>query len=89
MFGTELPSFVIKSRSEPTAAGFLTRVEIRTTRPLPGPLPLEIALIAERGGVSRRVSVPPEGGRFEIESAARPNRVEINADLGLLAKIQR
>ncbi len=89
VFGTELPSFVIKNRTEPTSAGFLTRVEIRTTRPLPGPLPLEISLVSKRGGESRRVSVPPEGGRFEIESASRPEQVEINADLGLLAKIQR
>ena len=89
VFGTELPSFVVKNRTEPTPTGFLTRVEIRMARPFPGPLPLEIALASERGAVSRRVSVPPEGGTFEIESAARPDQVEVNADLGLLAQIQR
>lgn len=87
--GTELPSLVVKTRTEPAAAGFLTRVEIRPARPLPGPLPLEISLVSGRGGESRRLSVPAEGGRFDIESTARPDRIEINADLGLLAEIQR
>ena len=57
-------------------------------RELPGPLPLQLTVFHPGGRVNRQVTLPAEGGSFALDSKERPIRVEINADRGLLAKVE-
>ena len=85
--GTAVPELSFSRR---TTAGppFATAVTIRT-RNVPGPLPVEIAVVHRRGRETSRVTLPPEGGTFTIETPSAPQRVEVNRDGGLLARMVR
>jgi aminopeptidase N len=54
---------------------------------LPGPVPLEITVTTRGGRYAERVTLPPHGGVFEIETESDPRKVEINTDGGLLARV--
>lgn len=86
VLGTELPSLSFAHRETRSGAGYRTAVEVKAQN-LPGPVPLEVAVVHDRGRETRRVVLSAEGGSLTIESAARPSRVEINADRALLADV--
>ena len=84
--GTALPELRVSRRTTPGAGSFATAVTI-AARNLPGPVPLEIAVVHSGGREGRRVALPPEGGTFTIETKTRPRRVEVNAEGGILARV--
>jgi hypothetical protein len=56
---------------------------------LPGPLPLGITLVTDAGRDTRTVLLPLRGGSFTFDSPRSPRRVELNADRGLLVRVER
>jgi len=88
VFGTAPITLNVSHRSHPAAAGYETSVQIRATG-LPGPAPVQVAVVHERGREIRRVLLSPEGGTWVVPTASRPGRVEVNGDGGLLAKVEK
>jgi peptidase M1-like protein len=86
VYGTRLPQLHLAHRTEPGASGFRTLVEVGATD-LPGTVPLEIAVVHGAGRETRTVMLEPGGGRFTVETAARPRKVELNADRDLLLTV--
>ena len=86
VYGTRLPQLRLAHRTEPGASGFRTLVEVGATD-LPGSVPLEIAVVHGAGRETRTVMLDPDGGRFTIETADRPRKVELNADRDLLVTV--
>jgi len=84
VFGTTLPRLHVSHRTE--KHGRTTQVEVRAEG-LPGSVPLEISVRHEGGTTRTRVELPPEGGRFTVETPGRARDVSINDDAGLLARI--
>ena len=84
VYGTSLPELRISRRTSSSRAGaFQTAVKV-ATRGLPGPVPLEIAVVHAGGREETTVSLPAAGGTFDIETAGAPRRVEVR---GVLAHI--
>jgi len=83
IFGTALPRLRYSHQTTPTGSEQRTAIDVSAEN-LPGPVPLELAVIYERGRAAVRVTLPPEGGRFSVETPTRPRKVEVNADRGLL-----
>jgi hypothetical protein len=50
-------------------------------------VPLEIAVVHGSGRETRTVPLEPGGGSFTVETAARPSKVEVNADRDLLVTV--
>jgi aminopeptidase N len=88
IYGTGLPTLLWSSRTETSAGGVRTRVEVRPDG-LPGPLPLEIAVYTDDGREVRKVMLDPAGGSWTIDTPRDPRRVELNEDRGLLARLER
>ncbi|HXB56534.1 MAG TPA: M1 family aminopeptidase [Vicinamibacteria bacterium] len=88
VYGTALPVLQVSHRTEKTARGFRTTIEVRP-RNLPGPVPLQIGVTHEGGRESLTVTLSPEGGSWTVESASAPRRVEVNSDLTLLVQLER
>jgi hypothetical protein len=89
IYGTGLPTLAWSSRTETTARGSRTTVEVRPEA-LPGPLPLEIAVYTDDDGrEARRVMLDPAGGSWTIDAPRAARRVELNADRGLLVRLER
>jgi hypothetical protein len=87
VYGTALPELEVSRRTTPGASGsFATAVTI-TPRNLPGPMPLEVAVVHARGREGIQVMLPPEGGTFTVETKAPPRRVEVDARGALLARV--
>lgn len=86
VYDVALPELRVSRRTVPGAGSFATAVTV-ATRNLPGPVPLDVAVVHAGGRERRRVLLPPEGGTFTIETTTRPRRVEVNADGGLLARV--
>jgi len=85
VYGTTLPRLQVSHRPEPEP-GRQTLVDVKAEG-LPGPVPLLISVRHEGGRTTRRVELPPEGGRFTVETPSRARGVEVNDDGGLLARI--
>jgi Peptidase family M1 domain len=88
IYDTGLPRLVWAYRTEGQDGGFRTTVEVRPQL-LPGPLPLEIAVVAGGRREARIVTLPPTGGSWTFDTAQKPAGVEINEDRGLLAQEKR
>jgi aminopeptidase N len=88
VYGTALPLLRVSHRTERTAEGFRTTIEVRP-RDLPGPVPLQLAVTHEGGRETRSVTLSPEGGSWTVESAGAPRKVEVNEDRALLALLER
>jgi aminopeptidase N len=86
VYGTRLPQLRLAHRTEPGTTGFRTLVEVGATD-LPGTVPLEIAVVHGAGRETRTVMLEPGGGSFTVETAARPRKVELNADRDLLLTV--
>ncbi len=85
--GTAIPTLSFEQREERLASGFRSAIRVET-RDMPTPLPLELTVFHEGGRVASRVTLPPEGGTFALDSPRPALRVEINADRGLLARVE-
>ncbi len=88
IYDTGLPVLLFSSRTERSATGFRTTVEVRA-QGVPGPLPLEIAATAREGRAVLPVVIEPTGGSWTIDTAWAPRRVTLNENRGLLARIGR
>ncbi|MFI5184376.1 MAG: M1 family aminopeptidase [Vicinamibacteria bacterium] len=86
VFETKLPRLRFTRHSTRTSSEHSTDIEVHGEN-LPGPLPLELAVIHESGRSAVRVTLPPEGKRFTVITPSAPRRVEINGDRGLLATV--
>ena len=54
---------------------------------LPGAVPLQLTVTHAAGDVSRTIDLVPPGAQVTVEAPARPRRVDLNADRGLLAVV--
>lgn len=81
---TSLP--VLDWRERRTPQGLELEV---AARGLPGPLPLTVDAVRGAARVRRQIEIGNEGGRFPIEDAPPGARLELNADLGLLARVKK
>ncbi len=88
VYGTALPVLRLSHRTERTAGGFRTTIEVRP-RNLPGPVPLQLDVTHDLGRESRSVTLSPEGGSWTVESVGAPRKVEVNGDRTLLARLER
>jgi hypothetical protein len=88
IYETGLPTLEWSARTARAEGRFRTSVEV-APQGLPGPLPLQISVTTAAGDETALVRLAPEGGSFTIETAERPQRVELNQDRGLLARIER
>jgi len=88
IYGVEVPELVWTWRSEARPGGWRTAIEVRPTG-LPGPLPLDITILTDRGRENRRVTLDPPGGSWSIETAERPRGVELNEGRTILARVRR
>jgi hypothetical protein len=86
VYGTRLPQLRLAHRTERGTTGFRTLVEVGATD-LPGTVPLEIAVVHGAGRETRTVMLEPGGGSFTVETAARPRKVELNANRDLLLTV--
>ncbi|HVR69412.1 MAG TPA: M1 family aminopeptidase [Vicinamibacteria bacterium] len=84
---TALPRITYSARSARFAAGYRTTVEARAAG-LPGPVPLTVTLVTRTGREDRVLPLAPGDNAWTFETATRP-RVELNADRGLLARVER
>jgi aminopeptidase N len=88
VFGTSLPRLQVASRTGPASAGYRTVVELKADD-LPGPVPLQIALDLEQGKELREVTLAPTGGSWTFETGVRVDKVGVNQDRALLARMGR
>jgi aminopeptidase N len=82
--GTALPELRVSERR----ADRRVSVEV-AAKNLPGPLPLELTVVHERGRQQERVTLPPGGGSFSFVAPSRVRHVDANDDRGLLAIVKR
>ena len=86
VYGTELPTLSLARHQEAVPGGFRTTVTV-TARDLPAAVPLQVTLRLVGDDVQTHAeTLGPEGGRWEYVTSAPPRKVEINDDLGLLAR---
>jgi hypothetical protein len=86
VYGTRLPRLRFVHHTEEGSSGFRTLVDVGATD-LPGTVPLEIAVVHRSGRDTHTVQLEPGGGRFTVETAARPRKVEVNPDRDLLLTV--
>jgi aminopeptidase N len=86
--GTTLPRLQVSSRRGPAGTGYVTVVDVKAEG-LPGPVPLQIALQLKNGNELHVVSLAPEGGRWSFETGVPVDKVKVNDDRGLLARMGR
>ncbi len=85
VYGTTLPRLHSSHKTTSSGAGQTTEIEVRPEN-LPGPFPIELAVVHQTGRKILRVQVPPEGGTWTIATPDSVRRVEVNADRGLLVE---
>jgi hypothetical protein len=85
--GTSVPELRFTYRSEPRGSRFQTTVRIVATG-LPGPVPVRVSLVGRQGRADHEVMLGREGGTFSLESEDRVERVEVNADRALWARVK-
>jgi Peptidase family M1 domain len=85
--GTAVAELRLTYRTDPSGSAFRTTVRVEATG-LPGPVPLLVSLMSLRGRTEHQVMLGREGGVFTLESADRVDRVEINTDRALLARVK-
>jgi len=88
VFGTELPELYYSWRRLRVGGAHRVEVEVRT-RHLPGPVPLEVRVETEAGTQRLTVELPAAGSVFVLDLPARAREVDLNADRGLLARVER
>jgi hypothetical protein len=86
IFGTALPRLRYSHHTARVGAQYRTTVEVSAEN-VPGPIPLELAVTHQIGRAVLHVMLPPQGGRFSVDTPSEPRKVEINGDRGVLAWI--
>ena len=88
VYETTLPRLRVSHRSL-RAPRTQALVEVKA-QGLPGPVPLQVEVRCEGDPdhVTRRVELPAAGGVFHIDTPGRVRGVEVNADAGLLARVE-
>jgi hypothetical protein len=84
IFGTALPRLRYSHRTARAGEAHRTTIEVNAEN-VPGPIPLELAVTHQIGRAVLHVVLPPQGGRFSVDTPTEPRKVEINADRGVLA----
>lgn len=87
VMGTALPEVRYRYSTAPEGPRYRTTVQVEASH-LPGPVPLEIAVVHRGGRTTERVTLVPEGGRYRIDTDKPVRRVEVNAGRGLLATVK-
>jgi aminopeptidase N len=87
VYGTELPRVTFSARSAAGPQGYRTTVVAHAER-LPGPVPVLLTLASGDVRREERVLLAPGAATWDFDTASRP-RVEMNADRGLLARVER
>jgi aminopeptidase N len=87
VYGTDLPRVTFTAHSTAAEAGYRTTVEAHAER-LPGPVPVLLSLLEGDSRRDEMVTVAPGAATWTFETASRP-RVELNADRGLLGRVER
>ena len=85
IYSTELPVLSMTQRRDAVPEGVRTTVTVKA-RNLPGPVPLAVTLRHADGVMTHLERLTMEGGRWEYVTPSAPRKVEINDDLGLLAR---
>jgi aminopeptidase N len=85
--GTSVAELRLASETERAGDAFTTTVRV-TPSGLPGPVPLLLSVAYAGGRTERRVTLEPGGGVFTIETPARVQKVEANADRALLVRVK-
>jgi len=89
IYGTELPTLSLSARTEAVEAGrFRTEIHVEAAPSLPGRLPVDVVL--QHGGQrdTRTLDLGPQGADWEVSTDYRPDRIRINDDSGLLARVR-
>jgi hypothetical protein len=87
VFGTGLPHLSYRSRVEGATTGYQVALDVKAVG-LPAPVRAQVTLTPDRGDVvAQTVELAPGSTHVRIDSAVRPKRVELNADRGLLARV--
>jgi aminopeptidase N len=87
VYGTGVARLTYNSRVERAVSGYRVILDVEATG-LPGPVPVQVRVVYEGGETTRFVEVVPGATRVGIDTQARPRRVELNADRGLLALVK-
>jgi aminopeptidase N len=85
IYRTALPTLSLAHHHDVVPGGFRTTVIVKA-QDLPGPVPLQVTLRFLDDAETHVETLQPEGGRWEYVTSAPPRKVEINDDLGLLAR---
>jgi hypothetical protein len=56
---------------------------------MPGPLPLQLGATTADGEETRAVVLDPAGGSWTVDTPSEPQRLQVNEDRGLLARVER
>jgi aminopeptidase N len=86
IFGTALPRLRYSHHTVRVGAAHRTTIDVSAEN-VPGPIPLELAVTHQIGRAVLHVMLPPQGGRFSVDTPTEPRKVEINGDRGILASI--
>jgi peptidase M1-like protein len=84
IFGTALPRLRYSYKTARAGATLRTTIEVSAEN-VPGPIPLELGVTHQIGRAVLHVMLPPQGGRYSVDTPTEPRKVEINADRGVLA----
>jgi aminopeptidase N len=86
IYGTGLPRLSYRSRVAGSAGGYRVHLVVQAAG-LPGPLPVEVRIDHAGGEIVHALTVSPGETLLDLDTPSRPRRVLLNADRGLLAKV--
>jgi aminopeptidase N len=87
VYGTGVAQLAYRSRVEGPPSGYRVALEVEAAG-LPGPVPVQVRIVHEKGETTGFVEVSAGATRASLEAPARPRRVQLNADRGLLARVK-
>jgi hypothetical protein len=87
VYGTGIAQLAYRSRVEGAPSGYRVALEVEAAG-LPGPVPVQVRIVHEKGETTGFVEVSAGATRASLEAPARPRRVQLNADRGLLARVK-
>jgi hypothetical protein len=86
IYGTELPTLSLTSQTEAAGARFATTIRLDAQQ-LPGPMPVEVTLMHAGRRETHPRRLAPGRNEWEIETDYRPERVRIEENSALLARL--
>lgn len=88
VYATGLPSLAWSAATAPSPGGYRTTVTVRA-QGLPGPMPVRISWTAGAGIEARTLRLDTSGGSVTIDTPEPPERIGVNEERGLLARVER